>query len=145
MSANRSRVNMKARLKEIRHKPIRNGGNGRPLPLPQLALLHVLGEGWEAEVAVPTRMRHLNLGYPTNYKIDIANRERKIGIELDGSSHCSLVRQEQDRKKMGFLTSQGWSIYRVSNNQALYLYTTFKSVDTLLFTLEESLYTTAIW
>jgi very-short-patch-repair endonuclease len=67
--------------------------------------------------------------------MDIANKEKMIGIELDGTSHSSLERRAQDIKKTEFLISQGWSIYRVSNTQALNLYSTFKSVDTLLTSL----------
>jgi hypothetical protein len=128
-------MKMRARLKEINHKPIKRGGNGRLLPLAQLALLHALGEGWEAEVVVPTKMRQLGIGYPTCYKIDIANQQMMVAIEVDGGSHTTLKRRAQDKKKSEFLISQGWSIYRVSNEKALFLYSTFKSVDTLLTSL----------
>ena len=52
MSNPESRAKMKARLLEIKHRPIRRGGNGKLLPLPQLALLHALGDGWQAELVV---------------------------------------------------------------------------------------------
>lgn len=138
MSNHQSRLKMKAKLKEIRHKPIKRGGNGQLLPLPQLALLHALGDGWEAELAIATKMRHLGIGFPTCYKVDLANQSMKLAIELDGGSHCSLERKAQDLKKTDFLTSQGWSVYRVSNQRALELYSTFESVDTLLTLLTES-------
>ena len=138
MNGHLARMKMKATLRKIKHRPIRRGGNGQLLPLAQLALLHALGEGWEAEVAIATKMRHLGTGYPTCYKMDIANKERMIGIELDGTSHSSLERRAQDTKKTEFLISQGWSIYRVSNTKALELYSTFKSVDILLTSLMES-------
>jgi hypothetical protein len=127
-----ARKQIKKRLKEIKHKPIQRGGNGRLLPLPQLALLHALGEGWEAEIAIKTNSGHLNGVYPNAYKVDIGNLEKMIAIELDGGSHGSLERQEQDRKKTALLVSLGWSVFRVSNEKALSLYSTFKSVDTLL-------------
>lgn len=107
------------------------------LPLPQLALLHALGEGWEAEVAIKTKAGHRNGVYPNCYKVDIGNKEMKIAIELDGGSHSTLERQEQDRKKVAKLSELGWCVYRVSNEKALHLYTTFKSVDTLLTLLKE--------
>jgi hypothetical protein len=129
---------MREKIREIKHKPIKRGGNGHLLPLPQLALLHALGEGWEAEVTIATKMRHLGIGYPTCYKIDIANQNLMIGIEVDGGSHGSLERQEKDKKKTEFLISQGWSIFRVSNEKALSLYSTFKSVDILLTSLTGS-------
>ena len=138
MSNHQSRMKMKARLKEINHKPIKRGGNGKLLPIPQLALLHAMGEGWEAELAVPTGARSKGLPMPTCYKIDIANKERMIGVELNGGSHGTLERQEQDRKKVAFLEAEGWSIFQVSNEKALLLYSTFTSLDTLLTSLAES-------
>jgi hypothetical protein len=135
MSNHQSRLKMKAKLREIRHKPIKRGGNGQLLPLPQLALLHALGEGWESEFAIATKIRHLGTGYPTCYKLDLANPSMKIGIELDGRSHGSLERKAQDLKKTDFLISQGWSVYRLSNEKALNLYSTFTSADTLLSSL----------
>jgi len=105
------------------------------LPLPQLALLHALGDGWVAEYAIKTNAGHRNGTYPNCYKADIANPEMMIAIELDGGSHSSLERQGQDQKKVIFLVGLGWSVYRVSNAKALSLYSTFTSVDTLLTSL----------
>ena len=65
MSRNAVRQKVRQRLKEIRQRPIRRGGNGQLLTLPQLALLHALGDGWEAEVAVTTGMAK-DSGYPTH-------------------------------------------------------------------------------
>lgn len=141
MSNNQSRQRMRAKLREIKHRPIRRGGNGRPLSLPQLALLHVLGEGWESEVAVPTGGR--NNGHPTHYKIDIANTAEKLAIELDGGSHSSDERREQDARKSAFLIGLGWRVFRVPNDEALRLYSTFESVATLLTSLEAFSFTTA--
>lgn len=134
MSKNQARLKMKATLRRIRHRPIKRGGNGQLLPLPQLALLHALGEGWESEVAVPTGMDRFS-GYPTCYKIDLANKATKVGIEIDGGSHMTFERRDQDAKKMRFLATVGWSVYRVSNEEALRLYSTFTSTDTLLTSL----------
>jgi hypothetical protein len=137
MSRNAVRQKVRQRLKEIRHRPIRRGGNGQLLTLPQLALLHALGEGWEAEVAVPTGLPR-DSGYPTHYKLDLANRDLRLGIELDGRSHWLIDRAEQDAKKDHLLRSLGWSVYRVSNARALELFSTFTSTDTLLTSLMES-------
>lgn len=134
MSNNQTRQRLREKLREIKHRPIKRGGNGQLLPLPQLALLHALGEGWESELPVRT-MTGSGSGYPSHYKIDIANITMMIGIELDGGSHCSLERREQDARKTELLSSLGWSIYRVSNQEALRLYSTFESVDTLLISL----------
>jgi len=125
------RLKVSAKLREIKHKPIKRGGNGQLLPLPQLALLNALGEGWESEYPVATKMgRHS--GYPSCYKLDLANPILMIGIEIDGYSHTTIDRKNQDRKKTDLLVSLGWSVYRLSNDRALSLYSTFKSVDTLL-------------
>lgn len=132
-----ARLKISKTLKAIKHMPIKRGGNGQLLPLPHLALLHALGIGWEAELSVPTMMGHRNGLYPNHYKIDIANKTSMIAIELDGGSHTSADRQDQDRRKMEFLASQGWRVYRVSNQKALDLYSTFKSVDILLTSLME--------
>lgn len=105
------------------------------LPLAQLALLHALGEGWESEFSVTTHLCRKTTGFPHCYKLDIANPVKMIGIELDGGSHGSIARRELDRKKTDLLTSLGWCVYRVSNERALSLYSTFKSVDTLLSSL----------
>ena len=107
------------------------------LPLPQLALLHALGPGWKAEVPVKTGAGHRNGVYPNCYKVDIGNPERMIAIELDGGCHSSAKRKEKDAKKDEMLTLLGWSVYRVTNERALELYTTFESVDTLLTSLME--------
>lgn len=137
MSNHQTRLKVSATLRERMHKPIKRGGNGQLLPLAQLAILHALGEGWESEVAVATGQPR-GTGFPTAYKIDVAHKEKKIGIELDGGSHCTLERRSQDAKKMSFLASLGWSIYRVKNERALFLFSTFTSVDILLTSLMES-------
>tara|TARA_R110000787_G_scaffold3533_2_gene13778 strand:+ start:280 stop:816 length:537 start_codon:yes stop_codon:yes gene_type:complete len=130
-----ARKKISARLKEIKHKPIKRGGNGQLLPLPQLALLHALGDGWEAELSVPTKKGHRNGVYPNHYKIDIANKDMMVAIEIDGGCHGTLERQEQDVRKDALLVQLGWRVFRVSNQKAMELYSTFKSVDTLLISL----------
>jgi hypothetical protein len=130
-----ARQKISKRLKEIKHRPIKRGGNGQLLPLPQLALLHALGEGWVAELAIKTNAGHRNGVYPNAYKVDIANPEMMLAIELDGSSHGPLERQAQDKKKVECLVRLGWRVLRISNEEALRLYSTFKSVDTLLTSL----------
>lgn len=142
MSNSQARARMRESLRRSKHRPIQRGGNGRPLSLPQLALLHVLGEGWESEVAIPTGGR--GHGHPTNYKIDIANRQELLAIELDGGSHNSEKHRELDARKDEFLRGLGWRVFRVPNEEALRLYSTFESVGTLRTSLEEFSSTTAI-
>lgn len=133
MSDKQSREKMRQTLLRIQHKPIVRGGNGKLLPLPQLALLHALGDGWVAEYVVNTGDK--SRFHPYAYKIDIANPVLKIAIEVDGPSHNTTERRAQDTKKTNLLTSLGWSVYRVSNAKALALYSTYKSPGTLLTSL----------
>lgn len=135
MSSLESREKMRLKLKEKRHAPMMRGGNGQLPSIPQLALWHALGSGWVMELSVATKKGHLNGVYPNHYKIDIANKELMIAIEVDGGSHCPIKRQEEDLKKQTVLEELGWSVYRVSNEAAIELYSTFESVDTLLILL----------
>ena len=130
-----ARQKISKRLKELKHKPINRGGNGQLLPLPQLALLHALGDGWAAEFSIKTHAGHRNGIYPNCYKVDIGNQELMIAIELDGGSHGTILSQERDLKKTEFLTKLGWSVFHVRNEKALHLFSTFKSVDILLTSL----------
>lgn len=136
MGNREARLKMAATLRRIKHRPIKLGGNGRLLPLSQLALLHALGEGWESEYVVKTgHNRFDGSGFPTNYKIDIANPEKMVGIEIDGTGHNCPHERERDAKKTTFLVGLGWSIYRVTNERALHLFSTFESKDILLTSL----------
>ncbi len=108
-------------LREIGHKPIVRGGNGKGPSPAQKALFDQLckiGTGWVLELPIPTKQPR-GSGFPTCYKIDIAHPESKIGVEVDGSSHHSMVRQAQDRKKLAFLSSVGWSVLKLWNEAAL--------------------------
>jgi superfamily I DNA/RNA helicase/DNA polymerase III epsilon subunit-like protein len=94
------------------------GGNGQGFTLAQQVLLEALGEGWHAEYSFSKRgMR--KAGYPSTYKIDIANPERMIAIEIDGHSHHAKQVQEKDKKKQSFLESNGWTVYRFTNREAI--------------------------
>ena len=72
--------------------------------------------GWPVGVVVPTRKKR-GSGYPTSYKIDVANADLMVGIEIDGGSHGSIERQVQDRKKQQLLESMGWTILRFTNGE----------------------------
>lgn len=112
-----TRKKMTETLHRIGHKPIIRGGNGKPLSPAHQMLSDSLCCPWEDEYVVATGIK--GMGIPTNYKIDIANPLRKIGIEVDGNSHCLLSRQAQDRKKEKFLLSLGWKIIRFKNEEVL--------------------------
>lgn len=104
-------------LRNMNHRPPIQGGNGRPMPIPQARLLAALGKEWLAEYPVATG--HKGNGFPTCYKIDIANPAMKIAIEVDGFSHASWKAVERDRKKDQLLTSFGWIVLRFTNQQVL--------------------------
>jgi hypothetical protein len=110
------RAKQKATLRAMGWKPPIQGGNGKPIPVPQQMLACVLG--WQTELAVCTNQPK-GCGYPTAYKIDIGEPTLKVAIEVDGGSHCSKVRQAQDRKKEELLIGLGWKVLRFSNKQVM--------------------------
>ena len=106
------RAKMATTLRAMKWAPTVRGGNGKPLPLPQQALSAALG--WPTEVPVPT-LKPRGSGYPSCYKVDIANEALKFAIEVDGNSH--YARKDQDTKKDGLLTGLGWTVLRFTNKQ----------------------------
>ncbi len=62
----------------------------------------------------PAFTRQLVVG---NYIIDLACREAKLAIELDGSQH--LDQQSYDAARTTFLESQGWRVVRLWNGDVL--------------------------
>ena len=111
---------MKKTLKEIQHKPVVRGGNGRPATeaetLLYLSLKHL---GFTLETVVKTEHFRHQMNCPPCYKVDVGNNNLKLAIEADGYSHCCLSRQEQDRKKETCLTGLGWTVLRFSNERIL--------------------------
>ena len=95
------------------------GGNGRGVTNPQQNMLDLLGDGWEPELSVSTGVhpRWHDTELSSHYKIDIANKDYLIAIEIDGGSHNSPKRREQDAKKEKFLRSKGWTVYRFTNRE----------------------------
>jgi hypothetical protein len=118
-----TRAKVSARLKEMEHKPRLHGGNGTGMTKPQEMLVSEILKRLTdltifVEYPIPTKVAR-DSGYPTCYKVDIALVEPMIAIEIDGSSHCSLKRQEQDRKKEQFLNGLGWTVLRFKNQQVM--------------------------
>jgi hypothetical protein len=116
-----ARMKMAETLKKIGHKPIIRGGNGHGMTNPQSILFNRLTDSTilcTPEYPIKTGCRK-NMGYPTCYKADIALTGHKIDIEVDGGSHMSLIRKQQDIKRDNFLNSIGWRVIRFSNNQIL--------------------------
>ena len=106
---------MKETLKRIGHKPVIQGGNGRGMSSAERCLSSATGL---LPYVVNTHMGRNN-GYPTHYKLDLADPTRMLAIEIDGASHGLLLRQEQDHKKENFLRTQGWTVIRFTNKQVL--------------------------
>ena len=102
-------------LKKIHHKPIVQGGNGKPLPEAEKKLLEILQPlGFVSQCVV--RTGHWRDGiYPTCYKIDVGNPLLKIGVEADGTSHENPKRRLLDKKKDSFLSGLGWTVLRYKN------------------------------
>ena len=49
------------------------------------------------------------------YIIDLACRQAKLAIELDGSQHAEAL--EYDSRRTSFLETQGWAVIRLWNNE----------------------------
>lgn len=94
-------------------EPQERGGNGCGMTDAQQGMLAVLGSGWIAEHAISLGPRQA--GYPTNYKLDLANTAMRIGIEVDGKSHYAEIKKAQDEKKADKLASLGWIVLRFWN------------------------------
>jgi len=109
---------MKETLLSMGHKPPIRGGNGTGLTHSQSLLLSCLGTEWIPEHSVRTYQK-AGSGYPGAYKLDLANEELKIGVEIDGNSHGLISRQEQDAKKERFLCGLGWIVLRFKNAEVL--------------------------
>ena len=96
----------------------------------------LLPEGWEFEVAIPTKHPKKEHVYPTCYKVDLGNRTLKLAIELDGNTHYGK-RYLLDQKKDTLLQSLGWKVLRIKNVKALEMCTICKSQGILLTSLLE--------
>jgi hypothetical protein len=109
-----NRAKMATTLRAMGWKPPVQGGNGKPVPLPQKLLACRLG--WELEFPIPTNKAR-DSGYPTCYKADIANPVLKIVVEVDGGSHYGLRRKQEDKKRTELLCVLGWKVLRFSNQE----------------------------
>lgn len=108
------RALVSTKLRAMGWKPPFRGGNGTGPTCAQKLIACALG--WNMEVAVPTKMPRYS-GYPTCYKLDVANTDMCIGVEVDGGSHRPLDRQAKDEKKDAFLAGLGWKVFRFTNHQ----------------------------
>jgi len=92
--------------------PVRGGNGAGPSPT-ELSVQAKLGAGWLIGHSIPTGF------VPHHYKIDVANPDLMIAIELDGSSHMASGRQQADARKDQRLQELGWTVVRLRNKDAL--------------------------
>lgn len=107
------REKLSRKLRDIGHKPCVHGGNGRGPTEAQQAMASVLDSSWVVEYALSLGPRQA--GYPTHYKLDLANLAMRVAIEVDGRSHYSEVKKAQDEKKAEKLASLGWDVLHFWN------------------------------
>lgn len=107
-------------LKEMRHKPLIQGGNGRGATKEQLNLYNEITKkdgSFSLEYIEKTGHLRKQFKSPNHYKIDIASKVHMIAIEVDGSSHNSQKIKECDKRKKKLLALRGWKVLSVSNIQ----------------------------
>lgn len=93
-----------------------SGGKGRgPTESEKLAAQWLEPLGFIPEFVVRTGLRRPGLA--SWYSLDLAHPERKIGVEIDGSSHQN--RLEVDERKDAWLLENGWAVIRVPASQVL--------------------------
>jgi hypothetical protein len=109
------RAKISATLRAMGHKPSQQGGNGHPIPLPQRLLWELLGDGWYLEYSLSLGPK--TTGYPTCYKLDIANPSLMLAVEVDGACHHS--RKTLDTKRTVKLETLGWKVLRFWNQEVL--------------------------
>jgi len=127
------RAKLSAAAKAGGHKPKVRGGNGTGMSPMELLISEVLPVGWVWNYPVALGKRQQ--GFPTNYKLDFAWPNLKVGLEVDGGSHTAAKRQMQDRKKEARLMGLGWAVFRISNAQTEKLYSTSKLQEHLTILL----------
>lgn len=134
-SSAETRAKISRTLKAMKHKPSARGGNGKGMTEPQAFLMGLLPQGWTAEFALSLGKRMA--GYPTCYKLDLANSAMRVCIEVDGLSHGT--RKAQDEKKTSAVESLGWKVLRFSNKEILNWRDSGMPKDGSIFTILEQL------
>jgi len=120
MHKKETRVKMSKTLKRINHKPYIQGGNGRGATIPQINLYNELikiDDSFVMECIEKTGELREKYKSPNHYKIDIASRELKIAVEVDGRNHLSKKVKECDKRKTMLLEEKGWRVLRFTNSQ----------------------------
>ena len=65
----------------------------------------------------PTRPRWTRQFIVAPYILDLACREARLAVELDGGQHATQI--EYDARRTAFLEANGWQIIRYWNNDVL--------------------------
>jgi hypothetical protein len=105
--------------KKGRPFPAARGGNGKPMPIPQLLLMELTGLLPEYSVGVPRDIRGRISRAPKCYKIDLASPQSMLAVEIDGQGHHALKVRKADQKKDGILSLLGWTVLRFSNKEVI--------------------------
>ena len=93
------------------------GGNGT-LTQPQQRLAQATG--FAVEYAIPTAPVASQFpSLPTCYKVDLADPNHKLAVEVDGKSHRLKKWRYLDRRKTEVLHALGWSVLRFSNQHVM--------------------------
>ena len=76
----------------------------------------------KAERLLCLRLRHYRPRFTRQlvverYIVDLACREAKLAVELDGSQHINAARYDQRRTE--FLEHEGWAVVRLWNNAVI--------------------------
>lgn len=91
------------------------GGNG-VLTVQQVMLMEATG--MFPEFVVNTKpVRDMIPCLPKHYKIDLANPQMMIAVEVDGRSHKTATGRALDAKKDAALTALGWRVLRFWNEE----------------------------
>ncbi|MFL6771673.1 MAG: endonuclease domain-containing protein [Sphingomicrobium sp.] len=74
----------------------------------------------KAERLLWLRLRHYRPRFTRQhviapYIVDLACRQTKVAIELDGGQHAEAI--QYDRRRTAFLEDQGWTVIRLWNNE----------------------------
>ena len=77
----------------------------------ELTMLGAIDAGWSREVL---------FHHKRQWKLDIANAERKIGIEVDGygPSHYTVEGRDDDNEKRNAAVLYGWRVLVVTADEA---------------------------
>ena len=97
------------RLRGVRQaRELSDRADGRA-ECPQESHLRLLLVDGRLPAPEPQVWVHDGSGVP-RYRLDLAYRQRRVGIEYDGRSHTDRERLRADRTRMNWLAAQGWTI-----------------------------------